>query len=508
MSGKKGSKHYSEETVSKIRDLSKTASSVREIAIALGLSRQGVQNCFDRYGIKLEKIEAQENEFVNRCAKEYWTKVRKDMGIGYERARKILESRNIPIPTRADAAKKRMISLDDLQSRIQDGILVDGRNPDNTIRLKCLKTGFLFNRKIGDIEDDSPFGKPGHPLTLEEFSQRAEEIGHKVIEFNGTKQPAILICPNGHTRKVNRAYYALKFGCPECNFSDTSKTEIEILNKIKSLGIEAHKHKILNNELIKNGRKKEIDIFIPSKNIGIEYCGLYWHSEQHLGDKHRHLEKMKLCEAQGIRLVTIFEDEWVNRKDQVWGFLESILSDAKHKINARDCDVQINNKAEVKQFLSQNHIQGSGKINVSFAISFKGETVAAMTASEHHRKKTDGVLILNRFAVKRGYHVKGGASRLFSYLKKWAIENGYKKIVSWSDNRWSQGNVYKKLGFVLEAELPPDYSYVKNGKRISKQQLRKKESEKNLGLTELQIRTEQGFSRIWDCGKRRWAFYL
>ena len=59
----------------------------------------------------------------------------------------------------------------------------------------------------------------------------------------------------------------------------------------------------------------EIDIFIPSKNIAIEYDGLYWHSSNKFSgrtiEKKYHLNKTEQCLKKGIKLIHIFENEWI-----------------------------------------------------------------------------------------------------------------------------------------------------------------------------------------------------
>lgn len=75
-----------------------------------------------------------------------------------------------------------------------------------------------------------------------------------------------------------------------------------------------------NDKKVLNG--KELDIYIPSKNLAIEYNGLYWHSdkatlekndipnkETRMYAKYRHIEKTKLCKEKNIRLIHIFEDD-------------------------------------------------------------------------------------------------------------------------------------------------------------------------------------------------------
>ena len=46
---------------------------------------------------------------------------------------------------------------------------------------------------------------------------------------------------------------------------------------------------------------REIDIYIPSKQIGIEFNGTYWHSDKYV-EKDYHYKKSLLAEKKGIRL--------------------------------------------------------------------------------------------------------------------------------------------------------------------------------------------------------------
>ena len=43
----------------------------------------------------------------------------------------------------------------------------------------------------------------------------------------------------------------------------------------------------------------ELDIYIPSHNLAIEFDGLYWHSEIHKPSNY-HLNKTELCEEHRI----------------------------------------------------------------------------------------------------------------------------------------------------------------------------------------------------------------
>jgi hypothetical protein len=79
-------------------------------------------------------------------------------------------------------------------------------------------------------------------------------------------------------------------------------------------------------------------------------------------------------------------------------------------------------------------------------------------------------------------------------------------VISYSDNRWSEGDIYPRLNFKLDRSLKPDYFYISNKGVFSKQSLKKNEEERESKKSEHEIRLEQGYLRVYDCGKKRWRF--
>ncbi len=252
---------------------------------------------------------------------------------------------------------------------------------------------------------------------------------------------------------------------------------------------------------------KEIDLYSNDLKLGIEYCGLWWHNEKspHPRLRNYHNDKRLKCEASGVRLITIFEDEWLNRQSQVKSFLKSILQKNTRKLYGRQCEVKSITKEVACEFIEQYHIQGKNYLCKHFSgLFYKDELVGVMTFGTHHRD-TDK-LVLDRLCFKEDVSVAGGSSRLFKHL---LMTSQATSVISWSDNRWSQGNVYKSLGFTLDEELGPDYSYVdlkKCDKRISKQSQMKKNTGCPEDKTEHEFALEQGLARIYDCGKKRWLY--
>lgn len=321
------------------------------------------------------------------------------------------------------------------------------------------------------------------------FSKIGEEPGFSIFKCNN--------CSN----TVKRKGADLHRGCASCRRGHKTK-EQDVSNFVKSLGFYTEKIRI---------ERKEIDVYIKEKSIGIEYCGLYWHREGSSPgrSKYFHKEKMDLFLSKGIRSIFIFEDEWLNRESQVKSFIRSTLGKNEIKVNARNCYIAELTKKEGVDFLERYHIQGSNKnSNKYYGLYHSKDLIGVISSGPHPRGYKDS-LVLDRLCFKENTTARGGASKLFSRLILHAKLLNYNKIISWSDNRWSIGGVYKAIGFEQESVLPPDYSYFKNmRKRFSKQSLKKTPEEKKLNMTESELRANQGFHKIWDCGKIRWIFNI
>jgi hypothetical protein len=284
-------------------------------------------------------------------------------------------------------------------------------------------------------------------------------------------------------------------GCPKCT-SSVSSYEIELNDFIRSL----------NYDTVTSSRSiispHQLDLYIPSKNIAIEFDGIYWHSELYKSDDY-HINKTNLCEAKNIRLIHIFEDEWKYKKDVVKSRLKNILGVTDNKIYARNCELSIMANTERDVFLNENHLQGSVKSSINICLTHKGEIVSSM----HFNKPRLGVgssgehYELSRFCNKIDTSVVGGASKL---LKFFYNTYGQIKLISYADRRWSEGSIYDTLGFTQTRINKPNYWYVVNNKRAHRFNFRKsmlrKEGFDTTNSTEREIMLSRGIYRIYDCG--------
>jgi len=289
----------------------------------------------------------------------------------------------------------------------------------------------------------------------------------------------------------------------EITQTGTSMQEKEIYEYIKS---------ILPSdiEIITNDRTVispfELDIYIPSKKIAIEFNGLYWHSYDHvetMEEKNKHVYKNNLCEQHGIQLISIFENEWINKNDIVKSILCSKLGEKQTKIFARKCVVKEVSKSDSKKFIDLTHIQGYVGCTISLGLFYNDELVSIMTFGKSRFNKKYEYEIL-RFSNKLYTQVIGGAGKIFSYFIK---SYNPKSIVSYADRRYSVGKMYSAIGFTIDNMSKPNYFYFKPGEidlynRITfqKHKLSNKLEIFDEKLTESQNMFNNGFRRIWDCG--------
>lgn len=221
------------------------------------------------------------------------------------------------------------------------------------------------------------------------------------------------------------------------------------------------------------------------------------------------LKKKQHWNEKGFRCFQIFEHQWRDRRVSILNFLRTICNLNSVKVAGRKCKV---NNDECRDFLNAHHIQGYGQgTKKFFNLTYEDEIIATMTASKHHRQGQDSKnIVLNRLCFKDGFNVQGGSSKLFKRMVEWARLEGYNKIVSWSDNCWTDGEIYGVLGFSLAKEYGPDYFYwdLNKHRYVSKQSQQKKKTGCPEGLTEREWCIERGLSRIWDAGKRLWIFEL
>lgn len=200
--------------------------------------------------------------------------------------------------------------------------------------------------------------------------------------------------------------------CRVCNpnWHNTSKAEKEIVHFLKSFygGIILE-----NNRQVLSG--KELDIFLPEKNIAVEYNGTHWHgfskdTDMSLEDFKKKLEEKRLlCEQRNIRLITIDEADYNQRKQVFLDFLKYEILE-KRLINTQDCRVREINIEAADSFLEKNDVEGVvQRCDFCLGLELGSELIATAVFLDN---------ICIRHCSKLGYDIVNMIDNISEYLKK------------------------------------------------------------------------------------------
>lgn len=276
--------------------------------------------------------------------------------------------------------------------------------------------------------------------------------------------------------------------CELCN-PHVSSGHLEICKFLDSLSVE---YRTNDRTQIK---PLELDIFVPSKSLAIEYNGLYWHSEINKSAIY-HDNKTKQCHDANLKLFHIFDDEWKEKKEIVQSMIKHRLGIFDRSIGARKCQlVTLDNKQRI-EFFENNHVDDDTSAGYTLALIHNDEVVAALSIRKAFHKKYVEYLEVARFCTKTNTNVPGALSRLTKHAVQYAKHMGYKKLITYVDTRLGFGLAYEKAGFQLINKTAPRFWWTDMTYRFNRFKFR---ADSKAGLTEAQVAADAGVVKIWGC---------
>lgn len=291
-------------------------------------------------------------------------------------------------------------------------------------------------------------------------------------------------------------YYCMTDACKDANQRVISKQNIALHEKLLSANIE--------NELEYTLDKFSFDI--RSGKYLIEVNPSYTHSctTASIFDKPKaktyHQTKTIIANSHGFECIHFFEWEDENK-------LIEILNPNKDRIYARNCTVRDVIKADADKFLTENHLQGTLRIQpIRFGLYYKDKLVQLITFGKPRYNKNYEYELL-RLCTQGGIYVIGGAEKLF---KHFVDTHSPKSIISYCDNSKFNGNVYMRLGFnFLRVTQPAIHWYnMQTKQHITEQLLRQQGADRLIGTKfgkgsdNEQILLNNGFVGVADCGQK------
>jgi len=366
------------------------------------------------------------------------------------------------------------------------------------------------------------FGRGCQQCVLDSEAQRFYDVArrnnpHLTVTgtYTGKRNKVTVMCDKGHITNI-LAEALIKPGESRCTHPNCSgengvgRSELVVRELLDCFDIEF----IANDREFLGG--KEIDLYIPSLRVGVEYNGAIFHSEKYAIDKLHAKDKWRRCGELGVHLLTICSASH-NFKAALTTIANRIGVDYERHFARKclvvDCSC---NSSEVIKLLNDTHVQGVIKgCEVLGLVNASGQLVSVMcfslVNSERGKEADDSRWELRRFA---GYgRTIGGFSKLLKAFIRKHVE--CRELISYSDNMLFSGGSYEAVGFKLVHEVQPTYIYVKNGTTMMKKSAAQKSKlckingfKFDASETEVENCRRNGWYRVWDCGKKKWSLKI
>jgi len=330
--------------------------------------------------------------------------------------------------------------------------------------------------------------------TLDELVSVIEEYGMlKYVSGYETYQNSQSMI-TVHCTKCDKIYNEQLFNlfrgaCRICTpIKFISKSQQEIDDFIVSLGFTTSP---CNRSIIS---PQEIDVFVPEKNFGIEFNGLYWHDENNKTRSY-HDDKSQAAMKAGVNLMHVFGDEWDNKRPIIKSMISAKLGVSQLNLGARKCKIIELDKKIKKTFFEQNHIDGdANNSSHAYGLIFNDELIAALSIRKPQQgKKYEGCYEVARFAQRLNTHVTGGLSRLTKHV----IKQIDAPLMTYVDVRMgSSSTSWEKAGWTKIGESTIRFWWTDKKKRFDRGKFK---ADKKNGLTERQVAELNNVSRIYGC---------
>lgn len=291
--------------------------------------------------------------------------------------------------------------------------------------------------------------------------------------------------------------------CTRCHPRTSSSGENELRKFVERL---LPKEEVIQRYKL-NG-KTEIDIFIPTRKIGIEFNGIYWHSEGKGTSKNYHLAKKTICRDNGIRLLQFWDTQWFAQQEIVKSIISGTLG-LNRRVYARNCQLLEVSEKESAHFLETNHLSGNARGSFSRLGLYQNDALICLAtfSKPRYEKHKPGSIELLRFCTAHNISCVGGASKI---LKAAISFYNPTKIISFCDEMCFSGEVYNRLGFVKISPGNPAPWYfsgdgvLKHRTTYQKKKLLKLLKIESSPLTEWELAQQLKLNRVWDCGNSKW----
>jgi len=203
--------------------------------------------------------------------------------------------------------------------------LVIYKNNNTKVKIICPIHGIFEQKPYNHLRGDGCPGCGGRIKHTKETFKILANIKHNgiydysLVRYKNNKTLVDIICPIHGLFKQNPNNHLNGQRCPECAKLRSNQEE-SFVTYIKT---------IYDGKMLINNRSiippYELDVFLPDKLLAFEYNGTYWHNEGITKPIGYHQMKTDMCSGSGIKLIHIWEKEWVDSNTTTKEFIKGLI---------------------------------------------------------------------------------------------------------------------------------------------------------------------------------------
>ena len=182
------------------------------------------------------------------------------------------------------------------------------------------------------------------------------------------------------------------------------------------------------------------------------------------------------------KTIRIWEDEYLHHKDIINSRALSIIG-ISHRIYGRETITKAISQAELKEFLSLNHLNAPIVAKHRYGLYHQQKLVAVAAFSRSCPIQDHGITYksheLIRYCSLLNVTIVGGLSKLIYFFEQ---EKKPEHLMTYVDREWSDGSSYQKLGFEIVAKTAPELFWLSPDKdeRIAEKKVVQQRTKKQL----------------------------
>jgi hypothetical protein len=370
----------------------------------------------------------------------------------------------------------------------------EGLNKENSEKIRAMAAKVSMTHRQTNLRHKLDQMKR---LSSDEIRSRIQTGSSLVVvdeslnEYKNDNIPNILVkctkCDNTFHSSLRRLQHGRCYTCDPGG----SRSQVEMSDWLKTVigGVETNVRNVISPQ--------ELDIYVPSHKLAIEYNGLYWHSELQKSEIY-HQSKSDKCKDLSITLMHVFEDEWRDRRPIVESMILHRLGMTTDKVGARKCDIVQLNPEQRKAFFGTNHLDGDTRARVTFGlVDSNGRAVAALSLRQPFHKRYDNRLEVARFCTLAGVSVPGALGRLTQAATSYAKNLGISGLMSYVDRRLGPANGWRSSGWTKISSTANRFWWTDFTNRFNRFRYK---ADKKRGMTEAMVAEEANVFKIWCCG--------